>query len=112
VALLLFTADSHTLLSRIRTLIAEGHIDTWSCDAELDFTHTAAGGQWKNKAWMRPRTLSDRLTMNIVRPKDGSVGREVYAIYHGRFLEMAIAHVPKLFTLGSATTFATSEDLT
>jgi hypothetical protein len=110
-AVVLLTTDSRALLTQVRALVTQCHIATWSYDADGDFTHTAAGGQWKNKAWLRPRILSDRLTMNIIRPETGSVTREVYAVYHGRFLEMAIAHVPRLFTAGSATPFATSEDL-
>lgn len=110
-AVILFTANAHVLLAKIRRLVDEGHISTWMYDADGDFTHTAAGGQWKNKAWLRPRLLPDRLTMNIIRPNNGAVSREVYAVYHGRFPEMAIAHVPELFTITSATPFAANGDL-
>jgi hypothetical protein len=110
-AVRLFTDDSGKLLAAIEKLINEGHIATWSYDSAGDFTHTAAGGQWKNKAWLRPKILGDRLLLNIVRPKKRSIDREVYAIYHGRFIEMAIAHVPKLFGVGAATPWPTKGDL-
>jgi hypothetical protein len=110
-AVTLFTGNADVLLAKIQRLIDEGHVSTWAYTGGGDFTHTAAGGQWKNKAWLRPKLLGDRLTMNIVRPNGGAVSREVYAIYHGRFPEMAIAHVPELFTIASATPFAVDGDL-
>jgi hypothetical protein len=73
--------------------------------------HTPVGGQWTNKAWLRPKALGDRLELNIIRPKNGSVEREVYAVYHGRFIEMAIAHVPEFFKIAAATAWATESDL-
>ncbi|MGB8540803.1 MAG: hypothetical protein WCD49_04115 [Candidatus Acidiferrales bacterium] len=110
-AVLLYSPNAQGLLGDIKRLIAEGHIETWSYDRDGDFTHTSSGGQWKNKAWLRPKTFADRLEMNIIRPKDDHINREVFAIYHGRFIEMAIAHVPKLFSSASATPFATDGDL-
>jgi hypothetical protein len=90
-AVRLFTDDPNKALGALKRMIDEGHIDTWSYDSRGDFTHTAASGQWKNKAWLRPKLCADRLEMNIIRPKNGSVNREVYAVYHGRFIETAVA---------------------
>ncbi|MGD1210105.1 MAG: hypothetical protein ABR973_01955 [Candidatus Acidiferrales bacterium] len=110
-AVRLFTDDPSKALGALKRMIDEGHIDTWRYDSQGDFTHTAASGQWKNKAWLRPKLCADRLEMNIIRPKNGSVDREVYAVYHGRFIETAVAHIPKLFTVGAATAGATDHDL-
>ncbi len=110
-AVRLFTERPRKLLDRIKILIDEGHIATWRYSSEGDFTHTAASGQWENRAWLRPKVLEDRLLFNIIRPKNGSVNREVYAVYHGRFIEMAVAHVPELFRVGAATAEPAGGDL-
>jgi hypothetical protein len=110
-AVRLFTKDSEGLLQEIKRQIRAGEIQTWSVDSEGDFTHVTHDGQWKNKAWMRPKTFDDRLLLNIIRPKGGSIARPVYAVYHGRFIEMAIEHVPDLFTAARATPDADDGDL-
>ena len=110
-AVRLFTTDSEALLQEIKRQIRAGDIQTWSVDSEGDFTHVTHDGQWKNKAWMRPRKLDDRLLLNIIRPKGGSTARPVYAVYHGRFIEMAIEHVSDLFTAARATPDADDGDL-
>jgi hypothetical protein len=110
-AVRLFTNDAKKVLAMIRVKIDQGHIDTWTYTPRGDFTHTPASGQWRNKAWLRPKTLEDRLELNIIRPKNGSVEREVYAVYHGRFIEMAVAHVPQFFKIAAATAGATKSDL-
>jgi len=93
-AVRLFTADARGLLEEIKN----GEIQTWSVDVDDDFTHTTHDGQWKNKAWMRPKVYDDRLLLNIIRPKGASISRPVYAVYHGRFIEMAIEHVSDMVT--------------
>jgi hypothetical protein len=110
-AVRLFTDDARTVLAMIKDKIDQGHIDTWSYTPRGDFTHTPASGQWTNKAWLLPKTLEDRLELNIIRPKNRSVEREVYAVYHGWFIEMAIAHVPEFFKIAAATAWPTKGDL-
>jgi hypothetical protein len=97
-----FTDDAAGLLTRIKKLIDQGHITTWSYDADGDFTHTAAGGQWKNKAFLRPQVKSDMLRLVIVNNTKVPLTREIFAVYHGRFIEMLIAHVSDKFTQASA----------
>jgi hypothetical protein len=80
------------LLRGIRAAIEDGTIQTWESTSKGYFTHTASSGQWKNKAWLKPTTDEKGVTFNISRPKDGRVSKEVYAIYHGRFAEMLLAH--------------------
>jgi hypothetical protein len=63
----------------------------------------------------RPSTkkgaIGDRTEVNIIRPKNGSVEREVYAVYHGRFIEMVIAHVAEFFKIVATAAWATESDL-
>ncbi len=97
------TDDADGLLNEVRQQIDEGHIVTWEYNADGDFTHTASGGQWKNKAWFRPVSEKERLRLRLLRPKNGNINREIFAVYHGRFIEMLIAHVPGYFTDARAT---------
>ena len=94
-----FTNDAAGLLARIKKMIDQGHISTWSYDSDGDFTHTPI--QWKSKAWLRPDPQADKLRLTIIAPKSG-ISREVFAVYHGRFIEMLIAHVSGRFTTISA----------
>lgn len=98
-----FTDDAEGLLARIYELVDQGHIRTWKYNREGYFTHTPSDGQWTQKAWFWPEAESDKLRFLIVRAKGVSLTREVYAVYHGRFIEMLIAHVPEYFTGASAT---------
>ena len=110
-AVRLFTTDPKKLLEEIKRQIKKGEIQTWSVNTKDEFTHTTHDGQWKNKAWMRPKICDDRLLLNIIRPRGGSIPRPVYAVYHGRFIEMAIEHVSKLFTGARATPDPVEGDL-
>jgi hypothetical protein len=83
-------------------LIDQGHIATWRYDGDGDFTHTASSGQWNGKAWLRPQVKSDMLRLVIVKTERVPLTREIYAVFHGRFIEMLIAHVPNKFTQASA----------
>jgi hypothetical protein len=66
--------------------------------------------QWKNKAWLRPQILQGRLHFYIVKPRLTAVSREVYAVYHGRFLEAMLAHCDELFAGAHATALAANGD--
>jgi hypothetical protein len=103
------TVDPDELLSAIKSAIDEGHIETWSYDDDDDFTHTAR--QWEREAWMRPTIKDDQLIFNIVAPINSSITVEIYAIYHGRFIEMALAHVDHLFSSACASAQAEDDDI-
>ena len=109
-AIRFFTSDAAGLLAEIKRLIRDGEIETWAIDGDGDFTHVTNGGQWKNRAFLRPVEMNDRLLVNIIIHKGESQKREVYAVYHGRFIEMAVRHTPKLFTTAVATPSFTKED--
>jgi hypothetical protein len=97
------TDDAQGLLDEIKDQIKQGHIATWAYNGMGDFTQTASGEQWKGKAWFRPKAEKNRLRLRLLKPKDQGLVREVFAVYHGRFIEMLIAHVPGYFTDARAT---------
>jgi hypothetical protein len=107
-AVIVFTSDPPGLLRAIRLATADGSIATWSIDADGDFTHTAE--QWRLKAWLRPKVLTDRIVFNIFPPKKTVISKTTYAIYHGRFIEMLLAHFDTQFERALATGLATDGD--
>jgi hypothetical protein len=101
VSVRIYTSKPRALLKEIKNLIDEGHIKTWAYDSDGDFTHSAQ--QFNKKAWLSPEVLDDGLRMKIVASKEYDLTRFLYAVYHGRFIEMLITHVPDLFTKAVAT---------
>lgn len=103
------TTKPKDLLNAFKKAIDDEHVVTWSYDSDGDFTHTAE--QWKNKAWLRPKIITDRkLVLIILRPKSSAISSEVYAIYHGRFIESMLKHCDKLFTNVVATALPSDGD--
>jgi hypothetical protein len=107
-ALYFLTASPGELLNEIKNAITEGRIDTWSYDKEGDLTHTPP--QWKNLAWLRPETQSDRLALYILKTQSQAITKEVYAVYHGRFIEAMIRHCGNFFTEGISTAMPEGDD--
>jgi hypothetical protein len=60
---------------------------------------------------LKPNLGPNALTLNIVRPSSGSISSEVYAIYHGRFIEMLLAHFDGLFGNANASALAAEGDI-
>lgn len=103
------TKTPNKLLKAFKQAIDDGHIVTWSYDSEGDFTHTTE--QWKNRAWLKPKVQAETaLKMVVVKPKDKTITSEVYAIYHGRFIEAMLRHCDELFSRAEATALPDSED--
>lgn len=108
-AIIISTEDPQELLTAIKEAIRRKRVATWSYDTDGDFTHTAV--QWKDKAWLRPRLEDEgRLVLNILAPSATTLSSTVYAIYHGRFIEMVLSHFDSQFTRASATALPTSKD--
>lgn len=106
----LLTETPNKLLSTFKKAIDDGHVDTWQYDSDGDFTHTPA--QWKGLAWLRPSVVEkERLIFKIIRPQGSTVPTEVYAVYHGRFIESMISHCKDLFTDARATPNPDTGDL-
>jgi hypothetical protein len=108
-ALTVLTKKPKTLLTEIREGIKTGAIDTWNISDE-DFTHRP--DQWRSKAWLRPHvTPNEKVKFNIIRPKGSNISREVYAVYHGRFAEMLLAHFDSLIKSIDISSLADTDDL-
>jgi len=110
-ALKVTTADPRGLVESIRKAIDDGDLDTWETTENGLFTHSTKSGQWKNKAWLKPMYGTDYVKFYIIRPKDKSISREVYAVYHGRFCEMLLAHFDKRISLITASALGEKNDL-
>ena len=107
-ALYFLTNTPNKLLSSIKKAVDDKKIVTWSYDVDGDFTHTVA--QWKNRAWLRPEIMSDRLAFFIIKPQRINVSTTVYGIYHGRFLESVLTHLDSIFTAARASSMPEGKD--
>jgi hypothetical protein len=89
------TNEPSSLLAAIKKAIDGRHVETWSYDSDGDFTHTPS--QWARKAWLRPTVQSGALVLNIVNPQGVNLSKEIYGVYHGRFIEMLLVHFDNKF---------------
>jgi hypothetical protein len=96
------------LLSNIKKAIDAGTIATWKYDSDGDFTHTP--DQWRSKAWLRPQVINGVLRFTILIPASTLRSCEVYAVYHGRFIEMMLAHFDKSFDNVAASALLSAPD--
>jgi hypothetical protein len=108
-AIRVFCDKPRTLLADIKAAIENEEVITWKVDSDGDFTHTPE--QWRNRAWFRARIFDDRIVFNIIGSKTKTLSREVYAVYHGRFVEMLLSHFDKEFERVSATALAAAGDI-
>lgn len=79
-------------VTAIKQQIDDNKIITWQYDEDGDFT--AVQDQWRFEAWMRPQNNNsiNHLYFGIVKNSKTTMSKEVYAVYHGRFAEMLLAH--------------------
>lgn len=84
--------QAFAFVRKVREGIENGLIDTWSFDEDGDFTHTPS--QWRYNAWFRPRIMegATQVQFGIVKSKNVLMTKNLYAVYHGRFAEMLLAH--------------------
>ncbi len=106
-AVVVYTANPSLLLGKIKTAIDTETVETWIVDADGDFTHEP--NQWRNKAWFRPYVASGVLQFGLVGPEGVQVSTVVYAVYHGRFIEMLLTHFDGDFSNATATAQADSK---
>lgn len=103
------TDEPDSLLKAIKDAIDDHRIKTWSYDEDGDFTHTAE--QWRRMAWLSPQANSDGLRFYIFPPADAHISQQIYAVYHGRFIEMALRHFDsRLSGYASASPFPEGDD--
>ena len=108
-----FTSGAQNLRAefdaRIEQKEQKGKITTWEKSGDGKYyTHKAA--DWTMKAWFKPVIYADRLTFNILKPKDANVSALTYAYYHGHLMETFLNHFDKKFGVGQATALPTSDD--
>jgi hypothetical protein len=108
-AIAINTSDPQGLLDAIRDGIDDGTIETWSYDEDEDFCHVTSTGQWEGQAWLHPSVGDGSLVLNVVPPKTG-LSKEAYAVYHGRFIEMLLAHFDERFSEALTTAKASNGD--
>lgn len=96
-AVVIATPDPEGLLNQIRVNIDQERIKNWNYDQDGDFTHTPADKQFQNEAWMRPGVQPGCLVFSFVPRKDKATSQFVYAVYHGRLIEMLLTHFPASF---------------
>jgi hypothetical protein len=112
-AVIVKTSDPAGLLAAIRKAIDDGHVVTWSYDADGDFTHTPE--QWKFKAWMRPSiptSPTGEIRFYILHNRNVNMTRAIYGVYHGRFIEMLLSHFDTRFQNATATAMPITGDVT
>ena len=101
------TPNPQQLLTSLKEAIRKGHISTWS-EENGYFTHTPS--QWARKAWLRASVQNSELRFAIINSQGSYVTTEVYAVYHGRFIETMLAHFDKQFNIGFASAMPTAAD--
>jgi hypothetical protein len=99
-ALTIQTASPNALLTAIKHAIDEKHVETWSYDDDGDFTHTPT--QWKNRAWLRPKVETGALRFGLLGQQGVAMTKLIYGVYHGRFIEMLLAHFDESFSIAKA----------
>lgn len=107
-AIIITNSNPSELLKKIYKAIDDKKVVTWSYDKDKDLTHQTT--QWENKAWFRPKIYPNELRFGILGRNDIKLSREVYAIYHGRFIEMLLAHFDSDFGHSIATSQKTEPD--
>jgi hypothetical protein len=107
-AVRVFCQNPTQLLQKIKREASNGSLETWTLDADGDFTHSP--DQWRNRAWLRPHLEEDRIVFNILAPVGSRMSRPVYAVYHGRFIEMLLGHFDLEFSRATATALPITGD--
>jgi len=107
-AITISTTQASGLLAGIKKAIDNGEVKTWAYDTDGDFTHSAE--QWNRQAWFRPSVQSGTLVLSIIPPQGRNISKEVYGIYHGRFIEMLLVHFDSKFSRVGASAMPEAAD--
>jgi hypothetical protein len=99
------TNDAKSLLQAFNARISQadpkGKITTWvKSDDDKYYTHKAP--EWNKLAWFLPKIEADKLTFNIIKPKNKDISATAYAYYHGHLLETFLNHFDNSFQNGAA----------
>lgn len=107
-AIFVETNTPRRLIRYIREAIDEGTIDTWSYDFDGDFTHET--DQWRRRAWIGAVAEDHRVVFYAICREDRNMSITEYAVFHGRFLEMLLAHFDHECSRIEVTPLATKYD--
>ncbi|MDE6192726.1 MAG: hypothetical protein K2M83_01910 [Muribaculaceae bacterium] len=108
-SLTVLTSTPQALLEKINKFVREGKSQTWEIDADGDFTYKPE--QWKNEAWFTVSLIKeDFIVFGMWPPVGKTISSEVYAVFHGRFLEMLLTHFDEDFTEIQISALATKYD--
>ncbi|GAB4270748.1 MAG: hypothetical protein Kow0029_07820 [Candidatus Rifleibacteriota bacterium] len=106
-AVIVHVQKPKALLAKIYKSIDDKKVLTWKYDGAKDFYHTPE--QWSGEGWFRPTIAPGLLVFGLIGRKDTQMTKMVYGAYHGRFIEMLLAHFDNEFTLACATAQMESE---
>jgi hypothetical protein len=108
-AVIVETATPRRLLRKIRDAIDDGTIETWSYDADGDFTLTS--DQMFGRAWMAPDADHEsRLAFYIIGKNGVRMSKSVYAIFHSHLVHMCLAYFDESCRVVRVTSLPTSRD--
>jgi hypothetical protein len=90
------TPNPQGLITSINASINANRIRTWSRRDTGHYTH--AHTDWDGQAFLLPVIYADQVRFKIVRETNTPLTRNLYGIYHGRFIEMLVRHFPLRIT--------------
>lgn len=109
-AIYITTDNADALQKEIEKKIKEYEIRTWKivkADGVNYITHSDKQKQWDNKAMLRPYIKGKDLVFGISNAEDtDGIDGMMYAVYHGKFIQMLLYHFDDMFTHAAATAFA------
>ncbi|MGZ0009589.1 hypothetical protein [Burkholderia gladioli] len=102
-----FTSQAKKLLdsfnARIDQAEQKGKITTWEKVIHNNTTYyTHKSTEWRNKAFFLPKIESDKLTFNIIKPKENNITVTAYGYYHGHLIETFLNHFDDVFSSAHA----------
>lgn len=89
-AIIIKTRKPQELINSLNRAINRRAILTWIVDAIGDYT--ISHEQWQFLAWMRPYILNDRIVFGIIQSRKFPMTKELYGVYHGRFVATLLRH--------------------
>ena len=101
-------ADPAFLLKGILARFDQRTIEGWCRDGEC---FTLTDPEWSTRAYLRPLLQTENLVLGLVPTEGQGMSKELYAVYHGRFIDMLLRHFSDVIGSVQLTTGRTSPDL-
>lgn len=83
-------SNPNQLISSLNEAIMSRSVLTWAVDNMGDYT--ISRDQWRYLAWMRPYIEGNRIIFGIIQSRKYPMTRELYGVYHGRFVATLLSH--------------------